>query len=229
MNCYFLETVKNSVKKKNSVSKPGKNSVKMLVIFVTTFSNSGPGRKLMLWDLLILNINLSIYIFLHLPSAIVAFIWMLLQNPSGDGLATWLALKPTDGQNQSSGIKTQKRSTGRPPTNWADDVKCMSGNWISTVQDRKQWKHLNEAYLPRMDKKWLIINSEILYFLKERFSLPRTTLVRFGQLDIDSFIAELTSPLWNSASYYSLIVVFELESVKSSLYVQETRHPKPDL
>lgn len=45
--------------------------------------------------------------------------------------------------------RMDKRSRGRPPTRWSDDVKKIVGNWIwiHTAQDRDRWFKLEEAYI----------------------------------------------------------------------------------
>lgn len=43
--------------------------------------------------------------------------------------------------------REDKRSRGRPPTRWSDDVRRIAGNWINKAQDRKKWKNLEEAYI----------------------------------------------------------------------------------
>lgn len=48
--------------------------------------------------------------------------------------------------------REDRRSRGRPPTRWTDDIKRVAGNWISTAQDRGQWKHLEEAYVQQWTK-----------------------------------------------------------------------------
>lgn len=41
-----------------------------------------------------------------------------------------------------------RRSIGRPPKRWLDDVKRTAGtHWQQTAQDRNAWKRLEEAYV----------------------------------------------------------------------------------
>lgn len=40
-----------------------------------------------------------------------------------------------------------KRSQGRPPTRWTDDLKRIAGNWMQEAQDRHNWRRLGEAYV----------------------------------------------------------------------------------
>lgn len=40
-----------------------------------------------------------------------------------------------------------KRSRGRPPTRWSDDIKRVATNWMSEAQDRTNWIRLGEAYI----------------------------------------------------------------------------------
>lgn len=40
-----------------------------------------------------------------------------------------------------------KRSRGRPPTRWTDDLKRVTGNWMQTAQDRFRWNNLREAFV----------------------------------------------------------------------------------
>ena len=43
--------------------------------------------------------------------------------------------------------RADKRSRGRPPTRWNDDLKRIAGNWIMTAQNRETWRNLEEAYV----------------------------------------------------------------------------------
>jgi len=43
--------------------------------------------------------------------------------------------------------RADKRSRGRPPTRWSDDIKRIGGHWMRTAQDRIQWSSLMEAYV----------------------------------------------------------------------------------
>ena len=40
-----------------------------------------------------------------------------------------------------------KRSRGRPPTRWTDDIKRVATNWIQEAQDCANWSLLGEAYI----------------------------------------------------------------------------------
>ncbi|KAJ8709615.1 hypothetical protein PYW08_009619 [Mythimna loreyi] len=43
--------------------------------------------------------------------------------------------------------RTGRRSVGRPPTRWTDDlVKVAGSRWMRTAQDRSLWRSLGEAY-----------------------------------------------------------------------------------
>ncbi|KAL0832165.1 hypothetical protein ABMA28_001622 [Loxostege sticticalis] len=49
--------------------------------------------------------------------------------------------------------RTGRRSVGRPPTRWTDDlVKVAGGAWMRAAQDRVLWKSLGEAYV----QQWTI-------------------------------------------------------------------------
>jgi hypothetical protein len=43
--------------------------------------------------------------------------------------------------------RNYKRSRGRPPTRWTDDIKRVAGNWLQAAQCREHWKELREAYV----------------------------------------------------------------------------------
>jgi hypothetical protein len=44
--------------------------------------------------------------------------------------------------------RTGRRSVGRPPTRWTDDlVKVAGGRWMRAAQDRSSWRTLGEAYV----------------------------------------------------------------------------------
>ncbi|CAH2259074.1 jg17257 [Pararge aegeria aegeria] len=41
-----------------------------------------------------------------------------------------------------------KRSVGRPPTRWTDDIKCVAGSrWIQAAQNRGIWNSLQKTYV----------------------------------------------------------------------------------
>ena len=43
--------------------------------------------------------------------------------------------------------RTGRRSVGRPPTRWTDDlVKVAGSRWMRAAQDRSLWRSLGEAY-----------------------------------------------------------------------------------
>jgi hypothetical protein len=43
---------------------------------------------------------------------------------------------------------TGRRSVGRPPTRWIDDlVKVAGSHWMRAAQDRTSWRTLGEAYV----------------------------------------------------------------------------------
>jgi hypothetical protein len=43
---------------------------------------------------------------------------------------------------------TGRRSVGRPPTRWTDDlVKVAGSSWMRAAQDRSSWRTLGEAYV----------------------------------------------------------------------------------
>lgn len=43
--------------------------------------------------------------------------------------------------------RADKRSRGRPPTRWTDDIRRMTTNWMESAQDRRQWAEMREAYI----------------------------------------------------------------------------------
>jgi hypothetical protein len=44
--------------------------------------------------------------------------------------------------------RTGRRSVGRPPPRWTDDlVKVAGSHWMRAAQDRSSWKALGEAYV----------------------------------------------------------------------------------
>nr|ADI61810.1 endonuclease-reverse transcriptase [Bombyx mori] len=44
--------------------------------------------------------------------------------------------------------RTGKRSVGRPPARWSDDLRKAAGsNWMRRTEDRVQWRTLGEAYV----------------------------------------------------------------------------------
>lgn len=43
--------------------------------------------------------------------------------------------------------RADKRSQGRPPTRWTDDLKRITTNWIATAKNRENWRRLEEAYV----------------------------------------------------------------------------------
>lgn len=43
--------------------------------------------------------------------------------------------------------RADRRSRGRPPTRWTDDLKRMTTNWMQSAQDRRQWASIGEAYV----------------------------------------------------------------------------------
>lgn len=43
--------------------------------------------------------------------------------------------------------RLDKRSRGRPPTRWTDDIKRVTTNWLETARSRDKWKKLGEAYV----------------------------------------------------------------------------------
>lgn len=49
--------------------------------------------------------------------------------------------------------RADKRSVGRPPTRWTDDIKRITTNWIGTAQNREEWKTLEEAYVQQWTSK----------------------------------------------------------------------------
>ncbi|CAH2268474.1 jg16904 [Pararge aegeria aegeria] len=43
---------------------------------------------------------------------------------------------------------TGKRSVGRPPTRWTDDIKRVAGSrWIQAAQNRGNWNSLQNTYV----------------------------------------------------------------------------------
>lgn len=40
-----------------------------------------------------------------------------------------------------------KRSRGRPPTRWTDNLKRVADNWMQTAHDRTQWNSFREAFV----------------------------------------------------------------------------------
>ncbi|KAL3283461.1 hypothetical protein HHI36_006605 [Cryptolaemus montrouzieri] len=46
-----------------------------------------------------------------------------------------------------------KRSIGRPPTRWSDDIKRIQTNWIQTAQNRRMWHSLREAYVQQWTER----------------------------------------------------------------------------
>jgi Reverse transcriptase (RNA-dependent DNA polymerase) len=47
-----------------------------------------------------------------------------------------------------------KRSVGRPPLRWIDDIKQIAGkHWHQTAQDRSKWKELGKAYVQEWTSK----------------------------------------------------------------------------
>ncbi|CAH2250334.1 jg3673 [Pararge aegeria aegeria] len=44
--------------------------------------------------------------------------------------------------------RTGKRSVGRPPTGWTDDIKRVAGSrWIKAAQNRGIWSSLQKTYV----------------------------------------------------------------------------------
>ncbi|CAH2240093.1 jg6347 [Pararge aegeria aegeria] len=44
--------------------------------------------------------------------------------------------------------RTGKRSVGRPPTSWTDDIKRVAGSrWIQAAQNRRTWNSLQKTYV----------------------------------------------------------------------------------
>ncbi|KAJ8711218.1 hypothetical protein PYW07_008460 [Mythimna separata] len=44
--------------------------------------------------------------------------------------------------------RTGRRSVGRPPTRWTDDLARVAGiRWMRDAQDRSLWRRLGEAYV----------------------------------------------------------------------------------
>ncbi|KAG7305016.1 hypothetical protein JYU34_010462 [Plutella xylostella] len=50
--------------------------------------------------------------------------------------------------------RTGKRSVGRPPARWTDDLRRVAGSgWMRKAEDRVLWRSLGEAYV----QQWMII------------------------------------------------------------------------
>ena len=49
--------------------------------------------------------------------------------------------------------RLDKRSKGRPPTRWTDDLRRFAGNWIQKAQDRKEWAEIGEAYVQQWTRR----------------------------------------------------------------------------
>ncbi|KAK4875679.1 hypothetical protein RN001_012101 [Aquatica leii] len=49
--------------------------------------------------------------------------------------------------------RTDKRSRGRPPTRWSDDIKRVRTNWIQAAQDRLEWRTIGEAYVQQWTRR----------------------------------------------------------------------------
>lgn len=49
--------------------------------------------------------------------------------------------------------RMDKRTRGRPPTRWSDDLKKISKNWMQTAQNRCKWKKAGEAYVQQWTEK----------------------------------------------------------------------------
>ncbi|KAG7296310.1 hypothetical protein JYU34_021440 [Plutella xylostella] len=50
--------------------------------------------------------------------------------------------------------RTGKRSVGRPPARWTDDLRRVAGRgWMRKAEDRVLWRSLGEAYV----QQWMII------------------------------------------------------------------------
>ncbi|CAH2258513.1 jg12365 [Pararge aegeria aegeria] len=44
--------------------------------------------------------------------------------------------------------RTGKRSVGRPPTRWTDDIRRVAGSrWIQAAQNRGTWNSLQKTYV----------------------------------------------------------------------------------
>ena len=52
--------------------------------------------------------------------------------------------------------RTGRRSVGRPPTRWTDDlVKIAGSRWMQAARDRLKWRSLGEAYIQQwMSTGW---------------------------------------------------------------------------
>ena len=49
--------------------------------------------------------------------------------------------------------RLDKRSKGRPPTRWMDDLRRFGVIWIQRAQDRKEWAEMEEAYVQQWTRK----------------------------------------------------------------------------
>ena len=48
---------------------------------------------------------------------------------------------------------TGKRSVGRPPARWSDDIRCVAGNkWMRVAGSREDWSIMGEAYVQQWTK-----------------------------------------------------------------------------
>ena len=43
--------------------------------------------------------------------------------------------------------REDRRSRGRPPTRWSDDIRRLAGDWLRKAQDRDGWRNMGEAYV----------------------------------------------------------------------------------